>query len=369
MSFLTANADEDTRREFYRINLHRLVLIGPLFFLMELSLLPLDRYLLGVTLVVKIFLVLNVLVYPFVYHANKHQDRMKEWSIRLAVYAYILLIMGLGSGLSLKGLMSTDLVHVFLMTIVTIAIFFILPALDHLILILLGVIPYLLIYPHLLIHKEIEFVIINNVIVFALLSWLFGRLVFTMNVRSLITSRTLEAQNRLLADLAIKDPMTGLLNHGASQERLRKAIDRAKQNEGSLSLLLFDIDDFKGINDTWGHLVGDEVIRKIASAVKDSVNVDDEVGRYGGDEFIVIMPHTSIQGARVVAAKIWNAMDAITVPDTDITVTLSGGIEVLIADEKLDTEQAATDMVAHSDIKLFKAKERGKNRFISEPVA
>ncbi len=368
VAFLTFKADEDIRRETYRVNLRRLVMIGPIFFFMELALLPIEQYLLGVKQVLIVFLIANAVIYPFVYLVSKRQEERPEWLLRLAIYAYILTIVGLGSGLSLKGLMSTDLVHVFLMTVVSISIFFILPALGHLVILLLSIIPYLLIYPHLLIHQEIRFVILNNVIVFTVISWLLGRLVYSASTRMYTDRKILEEQNALLADMAVKDPLTGLLNHGASQDRLRREIEIARDTREQLSIILFDIDDFKGINDVNGHLTGDEVLRQIAVLVKEAVDEDDEVGRYGGDEFIIIMPHTSVQGARVTASKVWQVVESVKIEDTDLSVTLSGGVHTLEEIGTRETDETATEIIAQADGKLFSAKRRGKNRFISDAV-
>lgn len=365
---LHESAEESIRRETYRINLRRLVILGPLFFVIELSLLPLEHYLLDVGDVLLIFLCANVIVYPFIYVVAQRQQDLSELVLRCATYLYLLTFIGLGSGLSLKGLMSTDLVHVFLMTIVAVSIFFIIPAFDHLILLLLAMIPYLLIYPHLLLHQEIRFVIMNNVIVFSILSWLVGRMVYTVTIRMFKDHEKLERQNRMLSDMARKDPMTGLLHHGALQELLWSTIRTVREEGSVFSIILFDIDNFKRINDTYGHLSGDTVIQELSHLSVECVGHEGVVGRYGGDEFLIILPETSMNRASMVAEALWAAISTMSIKEVSVPVTLSGGIISCRCESELPVEQVATHVIKSADENLFRAKAGGKNQFVTREL-
>lgn len=368
VSLLYESADEGIRRETYQINLRRLVILGPLFFVIELSLLPLERYLLNVGDVLLIFLCANVIVYPLIYVVAQRQQNLSEGRIRSATYLYLLTFIGLGSGLSLKGLMSTDLVHVFLMTIVAVSIFFIIPAFDHFILLLLGVIPYLLIYPHLLLHQEIRYVIMNNVIVFSILSWLLGRMVYTVTIQMFKDREKLERQNRMLSDLARKDPMTGLLHHGALQELLWSTIRTVREEERTFSIILFDIDNFKSINDTYGHLSGDAVIQELSHLTVQCVGEEGVVGRYGGDEFLIILPAASMNRASMIAEALWAALATMPSKEVPMPVTLSGGIISCRCESYLAVEQVATRVIKSADENLFRAKAGGKNQFVCREI-
>jgi len=368
VSFLHVSADEGIRRETYRVNLHRLVLIGPLFFVIELSLLPLEHYLLDVGNILLIFLCANVIVYPFVYFVARHQQRMSERVIRLATYVYLLTIIGLGTGLSLKGLMVTDLVHVYLMTVVAVSIFFIIPAVDHIVIILIAMIPYLLIYPHVLLHQEIRFVILNNVVVFSIMSWLLGRMVYSVTIQMFKDREKLEHQNILLSELARKDPMTGLLNRGALQELVWSTVREVQEKGRTCSIILFDIDNFKSVNDTYGHLTGDNVIRQISRITLDLIGKEGMVGRYGGDEFLVILPEASMNRASVIAEALWAAVETMPRNEVSLPVTLSGGVISCRCESVLSIEQIATHIIKRADENLFKAKAGGKNQFVSETI-
>ncbi len=363
---LTKIPEEPLRRVIYSTNLQRMVKIGPIFFIVELCLLPLQHQLLDIGNVLIIFLIANMVFYPVLLYVAKYQKSLSEWIIRLTYQTYVLIVVALCSGLSLKGLMSTDLLHLFILAIIAISVFFTFSALEHAVILILSIVPYLIMVPILLLNKDLIFVIFSNTLVFGFLAWLFGRIGYRTTVYALEDRKKLEEQNILLSDLVDKDQMTNLLNHRASQEKLREEIRHTNESGIPFTVLLFDIDNFKQINDTCGHLCGDDALRKISAVLRSNVDEGFPVGRYGGDEFIIIMPHTTVQGARVVASKLWNKVESLELPDSSLTVTLSGGIEQYSAGKSLSVETAATHIIASADEKLFKAKQNGKNRFVTD---
>lgn len=161
--------------------------------------------------------------------------------------------------------------------------------------------------------------------------------------------------------LAFTDPLTELFNHRYFQETLSHEFIRAKRYTKPLSLMLIDIDFFKKFNDTYGHLVGDKVLRHVATVFKKSVREQiDTVARYGGEEFAVILPETSIEGAERFAERIRAAVEnsRVTDEDRELSVTLSIGV----ACTSITDCNKPTDLVEASDLALYKAKETGRNR-------
>ena len=264
--------------------------------------------------------------------------------------------------------MVTDLVHVYLMTVVAVSIFFIIPAVDHIVIILIAMIPYLLIYPQVLLHQEIRFVILNNVVVFSIMSWLLGRMVYSVTIQMFKDREKLEHQNILLSELARKDPMTGLLNRGALQELVWSTVREVQEKGRTCSIILFDIDNFKSVNDTYGHLTGDNVIRQISRTTLDLIGKEGMVGRYGGDEFLVILPEASMNRASVIAEALWAAVETMPRNEVSLPVTLSGGVISCRCESVLSIEQIATHIIKRADENLFKAKAGGKNQFVSETI-
>jgi diguanylate cyclase (GGDEF)-like protein/PAS domain S-box-containing protein len=180
-----------------------------------------------------------------------------------------------------------------------------------------------------------------------------------------ITDRTTaeEEKNQLirtLNHLSTADSLTGLLNRRALTEILLHEAERAQRYDGNLSVMLCDVDGLKAVNDTYGHTAGDWAIQAIAASLMRSLRKTDVVGRYGGDEFMIILPETSLDGARTIAEKICaavNEIDLEVAPDRRIGLSLSIGIA--------DSASAVDDidfLVKLADSALYASKSRGKNR-------
>ncbi len=171
-------------------------------------------------------------------------------------------------------------------------------------------------------------------------------------------SVTLEraAYFRRQEELASCDGLTGLFNHRMFQETIRSEIDRSIRYDRTLSMLMFDIDHFKKFNDTYGHPVGDEVIKMVARIAKSSGRQTDRTFRYGGEEFCVIMPETPVENATLLAERIRTRIES----DRSVkglSVTVSLGITQFRAGEKPET------LIDRADQALYKSKESGRNRF------
>ena len=133
------------------------------------------------------------------------------------------------------------------------------------------------------------------------------------------------------------------------------------------SLLLADVDDFKSINDTYGHLTGDYVLQTIAGCLQKSLRKSDIAARYGGEEFAIILPETAIDGAMVLAERIRRTFEEMKIKfeGQHITVTISIGA----AQFSPDTDQYTTDLIQKADDALYSAKNAGKNRLCQHRVS
>src|SRR5205814_10129497 len=135
----------------------------------------------------------------------------------------------------------------------------------------------------------------------------FAEVVIRAAVAAIRRAQALEstrADNRRLEELATTDALTRLLNRRALLDRLSVEVDRARRFKSQLSLLMLDLDHFKSINDQYGHLAGDSVLRQIGTALGGAVRTIDVVARYGGEEFVVILPETLTEGAVVFAERL-----------------------------------------------------------------
>jgi diguanylate cyclase (GGDEF)-like protein len=168
------------------------------------------------------------------------------------------------------------------------------------------------------------------------------------------------ADNRRLVALATTDPVTRVLNRRALSDRLATEMNRARRYASELAILLIDIDFFKRINDTAGHLAGDEVLRLVAAFVQDAVRTVDIVARYGGEEFVVILPETSPAGAMTFAERLRAGIEAqeFAVGTLQIRLTVSIGISTFPA----TGIASADDFFARADAAMYRAKQDGRNQ-------
>ena len=171
----------------------------------------------------------------------------------------------------------------------------------------------------------------------------------------------LKMANEKLSELAFRDDLTGLYNHRYFQEMISYEIERAKRYERPLSLLFLDIDFFKSVNDTYGHPVGDHVLRETSKKIVELVRTNDIVARYGGEEFAIILPETGESGAKVLAQRIRRGIEQniISVGNKEINITASIG---LASSDMQEAELTRTLLIARSDSALYKAKENGRNK-------
>jgi len=167
------------------------------------------------------------------------------------------------------------------------------------------------------------------------------------------------ADKEKLERLANLDSLTGLYNRRAISGKLRDLINRANRYKEDFSLVMLDIDHFKKVNDRYGHLTGDEVLEKIATLVRRNIRNTDVVGRYGGEEFIIILPQTNLSSAWVIAERIRSIIENAEMKDPAgnvFTVTVSQGLSEWERGEDADA------LISCADEALYKAKARGRNR-------
>lgn len=179
----------------------------------------------------------------------------------------------------------------------------------------------------------------------------------------------LQDANSRLKELVSRDGLTGLYNHRHFQEILEKEMARAVRYQSSVSLIMFDIDFFKKVNDNYGHPAGDLVLMNISRVVEGAVRPSDIVARYGGEEFAVILPETEQAGMKVFAERLRRSIEGVvTIADKQqISVTISAGGATFTPDKTLVTKQA---MIDAADRALYAAKNNGRNCVtINDPAA
>jgi diguanylate cyclase (GGDEF)-like protein len=157
--------------------------------------------------------------------------------------------------------------------------------------------------------------------------------------------------------LSLTDGLTGLYNHRYFQEQLEVEVKRAQRYDLNLSLIMIDLDHFKEFNDTYGHLEGDNLLRKISQILKSSLRETDFVARYGGEEFAIILPETNKQGASIAAERIRKTVNEQTFGEGGVKMTISLGVASYPDDACL-----RADLIKRADEALYRAKREGRNR-------
>ncbi|MEX2584644.1 MAG: diguanylate cyclase [Gemmatimonadota bacterium] len=195
--------------------------------------------------------------------------------------------------------------------------------------------------------------------------------IFACQAAAAIQNALLYGENENLYDLATKDTTAGVFLRGYALQQLVQHLKRSHRNSLPLSVLMIDLDKFKPINDTHGHVFGDTVLRTVGELLQENVRDTDCVGRYGGDEFVVILPDTPAEGAHILASRIMKKAAKLTLAAEDgkVPIRFSIGVGTLLPLEDgpqfdlLRTEildRAATGLIESADAALYEKKGSGK---------
>ena len=198
-------------------------------------------------------------------------------------------------------------------------------------------------------------IITGSLILVLVISFFWNLILRKENRARLIAEEKLKNQNEQLEILAVTDRLTGLFNRIKLDQSLQNEIKRFERYGHILSVIIMDIDYFKKINDTYGHQTGDEVLRKVSATLTANLRQVDIVGRWGGEEFLIICPETSLQYTIKIAEKLRDKINYSSF-DQNIKVTASFGVSEIAENE------SDSDIIQKADAALYKAKENGRNR-------
>jgi diguanylate cyclase (GGDEF)-like protein len=154
------------------------------------------------------------------------------------------------------------------------------------------------------------------------------------------------------------DRLTGLLNRGAILDGLGREHERAVRSKNAITIYMFDIDHFKKVNDTYGHPTGDQVLQQVARTLRRSIRPYDLAGRYGGEEFLVVLPNCSQEAAMVRAEEVRSAIASCTVDSLGFETTISVGV----AGKSAAQSFTISELLQSADLALYAAKRGGRNR-------
>ncbi|MBT3045550.1 MAG: GGDEF domain-containing protein [gamma proteobacterium symbiont of Ctena orbiculata] len=186
-------------------------------------------------------------------------------------------------------------------------------------------------------------------------------------IENLLSALLYPLRNALLYRAAIEsafiDSLTGVKNRSAFDANFGRDMEFNRRKQSDLSLLVLDIDFFKRINDQYGHAVGDMVLNEIAATVERTIRSSDALYRYGGEEFVVVLNDTNIEGANLLAKRIRRNVERLRIKSLkDVRITLSGGVAAMV---EQDTPQS---LFERADAALYQAKKNGRNQVVTAEI-
>ena len=171
------------------------------------------------------------------------------------------------------------------------------------------------------------------------------------------------ARNRVLAEVSAHDALTGLYNRWYVLEKIESEINRSLRHGSPMALLLLDLDHFKNVNDTYGHMAGDHVLQVVGRLLKESCRVYDVPGRYGGEEFCLLLPETTLRSTPTVAERIRRRLETTEMEVTGASVVVTASIGIAgIDNESADPVLSPGMLIDRADRALYFAKNQGRNR-------
>ncbi len=346
---------QDFKQELLEDNFLRLSVVSVVLFAIECALYFLQEQLFQTGYIILGFLTANVVLVPLIFYVRKYIKTIRHSFALAVMYAYATLTLLLGAVLSLCVLHKLDATHVYMMMVLGSALILSIRPIPLAVMYAAVYAGFALALPSFGSSSDSLFTIRVNAFVFNLLAWILGQLALRSKMSVYVSRRQLQEKTHMLEELARRDTMTGLYNHAALLSILEDEIMLSRLTGSPLSLIMTDIDDFKRINDTYGHMFGDDVISRCAAVFSAVVGEAGIVGRYGGEEFMFILPGCELPEACVLAKDIEQALaNHVSQP----LVSISGGISLYCG-------ESLNDFVRLTDEKLYFAKASGKRRFVS----
>ncbi len=169
-----------------------------------------------------------------------------------------------------------------------------------------------------------------------------------------LTKKISEAQQQL-KKMAITDDLTGIFNRRHIISRFEEEFEKARRLKKSLGCIMLDIDNFKSINDSYGHYIGDDILKEVSNRIKNSVRIYDVLGRYGGEEFLVVLPDTNFEDTKILAERVREGIRKDLLANINVAISL--GVTCI-----QDKDESINDIIKRADKGLYMAKSTGKDR-------
>lgn len=348
----------DLDRQRTQINLNRVLPIAIIFYWIEWVVFYFGAYFYDVGHIVLGLQIATSLILPVLIYARFRFEHLSHHFVDFFLALYTFTLVSYSIVIALNTQVKADLLHMHIMIMTGIIAILYLRIWESFVLILSSGLCMVILMPYFQSNPEIVLVNQVNLIIYDVVLWFFALGLFKTRLRTMILERDLIEKNNELEYLVKTDAMTNLYNHQAILDFLVEEMNRAERYEQALSIILLDIDDFKKVNDHFGHQVGDEVLITISAIIKHSLRTIDRVGRYGGEEFLILLSNTNLNAGRLYALRLQKLIEQYKLPNGE-TLTLSGGLAEYDG-ESIDA------FIKRADQLLYQAKRSGKNKILSQ---
>jgi len=356
--FIEKEYKNEFKRAVAKDNFFRLAIISTFLFIFECYLYTIEENIFHIGAVILRFLIICAVLIIFIWLIKVKIKTVNLIFAQSVQYLFLALCIMFGAYTALYMQIETDLIHMYLLFVFFSAAFVYMHPLGSAILFSATYLCFIILLPLYVSDADTSLVIKLNAAGSNIAAWIMSNILWKAKINVFTNRKLLYKKNSILKEINQKDSMTGLYNHEASLKILKTETERAEQQNSPISLIIADIDDFKNINDSYGHLTGDKVIKIISKIIAATVRKTDYVGRYGGEEFIIIMPDTELSPAYALSERILKDISKADLHE-HILVTLSGGISQFRG-------ESLNEFIRITDQKLYIAKKSGKNRFETE---
>ena len=339
---------ETFEQEMMSTNLQRLLVIDLLLMITEALLLIFPEPGLSYYGILIGFLIANAIMIVLIWLSIDQPIRSLAWRQSIVTIDLGIKFM-LAITLSLVSQSVFDYLHLVIGTMyVMVTVTYLRNTINGVVLTIVSII-YIAVLPQFQPDANQQFVLSGNLVIFAFGAWVVGYLINRDRGTTFKVKQELE-------DLLKRDLMTKLYNHDTILDLVTREVESARADNQPLSMLLLDLDDFKLVNDHHGHLKGDEVLLKVVDVLRKTTRATDLIGRYGGEEFLILFTRTELAVAEKISERIRQAIEAVDI--SGVSVTVSGGLTQL-------TTESAHMFIKTADDKLYQAKRAGKNRIMA----
>jgi diguanylate cyclase (GGDEF)-like protein len=281
-------------------------------------------------------------------------------AMRILQYAVVAFIMAAGIAIvAIDQLVTTNITPFILISVICGSVFLIRPLVSAVIFLVSYAAYYVLIGLAITDQNILLSNRVNGIIAVGI-GFLLSYILWRYNYKSIVQQRRIESQQKQLEQLAYYDSLTDLPNRRMLEQLIKQELAAMERHGHDTVLVILDIDDFKKINDTFGHPAGDSLLRQLADLLKDNVRGADTVARFGGEEFVILMPHTTLEEGYAAADRLRKRImdESFFVENATLKITSSFGISSL---REVDSKMLE-DSFLRADKALYLAKQSGKNR-------